>query len=133
MAGTSDADRLAQFVSLCEWMSEGKPLVEWSRQPGNAHFSQIYRWMAANAELKSMYDEARRIGADMIADQLIGIADNDVDTTGAVARDRLRIEARQWLLERWSGKYSSRRTVELTGAEGGPISTVRREIIDAGK
>lgn len=123
----------ALVVSLCEWISQGLPLREWSRQPGNVSHVTVMNWGNRDPDIKARIAVARANGADVLAEEILAIADRDDDNGGAVARDRLRVDSRMWLLERWSGKYSSKRTVELTGAEGGPLTMVRRVIVDADK
>jgi len=64
------------------------------------------------------YTQARDLGLDTLADQVLDIADAGED----VIRDRLRFDARRWYLSKLAPKrYGERIHTELTGADGGPV------------
>jgi hypothetical protein len=87
------------------------------------------------------YTRAREVQADSLVDEIPDIADdgsNDWmerrDAEGgnvgwrengeAIGRSRLRIDARKWLAGQMKPKvYGERKSVELTGKDGGPIQT----------
>lgn len=83
----------------------------------------------------SQYAQAREIGYHVMADELLEIADdgiNDriVDEDGnertdhdVIARSRLRVDTRKWLLSKALPKiYGDKIQNEHTGANGGPIA-----------
>ena len=106
------------------------------------------RWLAEEGEagdrLRDQYARAREIQAEVIAEQILTIADEectmvkadkhgsqDDDGMGqtevvfdstAVQRNRLRVDARKWLLSKMvPKKYGDKLVQEHTGANGGAI------------
>jgi len=62
----------------------------------------LMRWIDADAERTAAYIRARATKASMLADETIEIADNGANASAPdPARDKLRIQARQWLAARW--------------------------------
>jgi len=58
----------------------------------------LYEWLHKDNERWERYQEARRIGAHVLAEQALEIVDDATSETIAVDRERARI--RQWLAER---------------------------------
>ncbi|MCZ4321442.1 hypothetical protein O4H56_05250 [Pseudomonas anguilliseptica] len=107
----------------------------------------VLRWLGddAMAAFRMQYACAREAQADLLAEQILDIADeectmvradkhgsNDDDGEGhtevvfdstAVARNRLRVDARKWLASKMAPKkYGDKLQTELTGANGGAIA-----------
>ena len=95
-------------------------------------------WMGANDALGLAYARARIQYIETLAAETISISDEDVDVdvggrtdTGAVQRNRLRVDSRKWLLSKLKPeKYGERLT--LAGDEANPlvISKVERVVIN---
>jgi hypothetical protein len=94
----------------------------------------VLSWVDENKEFSDQYARARELGYQGLADELLDIADdgrNDKfrDDDGhvtvdhdVIARSRLRVDTRKWLLSKMLPKvYGDRQTHEHTGADGGPI------------
>jgi len=58
----------------------------------------ITKWLDA-PEHAELFTRARTRAADHLAQQALEISD---DTTGDVARDRLRVDTRKWLASKWN-------------------------------
>lgn len=99
--------------------------------------STVIRWLADDerAEFCAQYARAREDRADLLAEEILQIADdgrNDtqVDEDGnvfvdhdVIARSRLRVDARKWLASKMAPKkYGDKLQTELTGANGGAIA-----------
>lgn len=94
------------MLQIFDWVCDGMPIKTIALKLGIARMS-IYRWQAKIPEFKEMMDEANQIKAQTYIDELIEIADDDskdliVDEMGnvkpnaaAVARSKLRMQARQ--------------------------------------
>lgn len=92
----------------------------------------VYRWIAARDEFRHMYEVAREDQADTMADEIISIADEaDVSITQdgdetrlsldsvAIARNRLRVDARKWVAAKLKPKkYGDR--IAVGGADDMP-------------
>lgn len=75
----------------------------------------------AKPEFSVHYARAMEARADTLFDQIADIADND-DPEADVQRDRLRVDARKWVVSKMlPKKYAERITQEITGANGSPI------------
>ena len=123
--------------SICAWISSGETLYQWCRDHGISH-QNVYNWLEAHPDFAASYARARDIGADVIAEQALHIAntpilgetekisaDGGVEITKAdmLGHRKLQIETRLKLLAKWHPKkYGDR--VELNGPNGGPIQIV---------
>ena len=104
----------ADFVDdLCDHLTKGLPMAEWSRIPGNPSLDVVETWQQKDREIERSIAHAREVGGDMIAADALRIAD---DTSGDPVRDRLRVETRLKLLAKWHPKrYGDRQQVEHSG------------------
>lgn len=62
----------------------------------------LYEWLHKDSERWERYQEARRVGAHVLAEQALEIVDDATSETISVDRERARI--RQWLAERANPK-----------------------------
>lgn len=93
--------------SLVVWISQGKTLREFCRQPGMPTYKTIYDWLDKDARFGTLLRRARDIGEEVIAEECLDIADddsNDVTSPVAINRAKLRIETRLKLLAIWNPK-----------------------------
>lgn len=85
--------------------------------------STVRRWASdPKHPLSAQYARAREAGYQSMADELTEIADAESTDAGQVARDRLRVDTRKWLLSKALPKiYGDKVINELTGKDGGPV------------
>lgn len=132
---------------LCAYIADGMSLRNVCKQPGMPSTATVMRWLADDSKVafREQYACAREAQADLLAEQILDIADeectmvradkhgsNDDDGEGrtevvfdstAVARNRLRVDARKWLASKMAPKkYGDKLQTELTGANGGAIA-----------
>jgi hypothetical protein len=88
-------------AAICEHIADGLSLKEVCDLAGMPSRATAYKWLGEHASFAAMYARARDERADLIADEIVSIADNDPDP----ARARVRIEARKW----WAAKVNPRR------------------------
>ncbi|QPS76049.1 terminase small subunit protein [Delftia acidovorans] len=111
----------------------------------------VMRWLGKpeNAAFREQYACARDAQADKLVEEMLEIADEectmvrsdkhgskDDDGQGntevvfdatAVARNKLRVDARKWVASKMAPKkYGDKVTQEVVGAGGGPVETVTR-------
>ena len=65
----------AMADSIIEWISSGKTLREWCRQPGNWSWASVYEWKAKDPDFASRFARAREIGCDAIAEEALELID----------------------------------------------------------
>ena len=116
-----------------EWLSAGRTLRAFARAEGISE-SVLYRWAEKDEGFRRDVREARTIGHDSLAAEMLEIADSATPETVNV--DRLRLDARRWLLSRWSperygeakgGSESGATVVVVTGV---PRDTVERNTVE---
>lgn len=96
--------------------------------------STVMRWLDAHAEFRDQYARAREAQADYWAEEIIEISDDGSNDTykdedghertnqDVIARSRLRVDTRKWLMARMAPKkYGDKITQEVTGADGAPL------------
>jgi hypothetical protein len=99
-------------------------------------YSAVVRWIDDDAQRTALYERAREDRADRIADEIIAISDEDtvenvLDAEGnvvgvrfdatAVARNKLRIDARKWVVAKLKPKRYAERTT-LAGDADAPLA-----------
>lgn len=129
---------------ICEAILDGQSLrsiCEAADMPGRA---TVMRWLANNSQFRDQYARAKEEQADVLADEIVAIADEDdtkviaggdgttvvVFDSTAVARNRLRVDARKWVASKLKPKkYGDRITQEVSGPNGGPVETVTKVVL----
>lgn len=128
--------KLAQ--ELCAEIAEGRSLRSICAREDMPAKSSVFNWLAdeSNEWFREMYELARQFQADGWADEVIDIADESsgdyVEVDGrlvfnaeAVARARLRIDARKWHAGKIRpSKYGDKTQHEHSGKDGAPLVPV---------
>ncbi len=86
------------------------------------HVGTVMRWIADNSALREQYARAREMQGEIWAHEIIEISDDAPAATEEVAKAKLRVDTRKWLMSRiLPKKYGDRVQNEHTGPDGGPI------------
>lgn len=126
-------------IAICERIADGESVASICRDEAMPASSAIYRWIPDHPEFKERYEKAKEDGLQVIAEELLDIADNgsndwmtknDPDNPGfllngeSIQRARLRVDTRKWLLSKLAMKtYGDVSRREVSGPGGGPIQT----------
>lgn len=129
--------------SICARLSAGESLRAICSDADMPHKATVFRWLAANEPFRDQYARAREEQADFYAEQIVEIADEEVtmvkrskhqhgvkeedDTEDnevevafdptAVARNRLRVDARKWYASKLAPKkYGDKIETAHTGS-----------------
>jgi hypothetical protein len=103
---------------ICSELMLGRTLTKISQEDGMPSLPTIYSWLNFShpnykPNFFKSYTEARRVQAEVMADQTADISDE----VGDPQRNKLRVETRRWLAKcLLPTKFSDK--VQLTGAEG---------------
>ncbi len=91
---------------LCRRLAEGETLVAICREAGMPARRTVYDWLEAHAVFRGLYREARQQQLESWAEEIVALADGlgAEEDRDAVARVKLRIEVRQWLIARLAGR-----------------------------
>ena len=126
--GSGYSEELA--ASICAQVSGGLTIKEICLLDDMPGRTAVYKWLGEHEDFANMYARAREERAELVADEIIAIADDG----GLDPNDkRVRIDARKW----WAAKVNPKKfgdkvTNEHSGPDGGPIPVARieRVIID---
>jgi len=120
---------------ICEQLAEGKSLNAICKQDGMPAESSVREWAKDDREgFAAKYARAREIGYERLADEILSIADEveieakydgddvrlDLSATG-VARNRLRVDTRKWMLSKMLPKVYGDK-LELAGDPKNPLN-----------
>jgi hypothetical protein len=116
---TDYTEELADLI--CERIADGESLRKICAGDSMPNKSTVFRWLAEYPDFATKYAHAREAQADTLVDEIVAIADEEVtmvradkhkpgadcdaeievvfDQT-AVARNKLRVSARQWTAEK---------------------------------
>ena len=116
---------------ILERIMSGESVNAICSEPGMPARKSFYMWIIEDDKLRERYESALNARVHSMSEDLLDIADAAVPTTpmgttdtGAVAKQRLQVDTRKWLLSKLAPKkYGDKITQELTGANGGPILT----------
>jgi hypothetical protein len=134
--------------AICERLAEGESLRAICKDEAMPALSSVFKWLDAVPGFADQYARAREQQAETLAAEIVAIADEaaveDVVVDGvavgvkldstAVARNRLRVDARKWVAAKLKPKvYGDKVTTEHTGPNGGPVQVadVSSEALDA--
>lgn len=137
---------------ILERIADGESLRSICREDGMPNKTKVFRWLVANESFRDLYRIARETQADSHFDDIVDISDEectmvksskhgtrDDDGEGntevvfdatAVARNRLRVDARKWVASKlrprvYGDKIEEEAPVQL------PIGTIKVEVIRA--
>lgn len=119
---------------ICALLMEGYSLRGICEREGMPALSAICLWLAKDAGFMEQYARAREVQAEVMADEILEIADDATNDyveratkNGAVVlvdhdhinRSRLRVDARKWIAEKLlPKKYGVKKALEHSGPTG---------------
>ena len=109
-------------------------------------YTTVREWMTETEDRKAMYARAREDRADKLADEIVGISD-EVDVTvrhdgedvtlaldaTAVARNRLRMDARKWVASKLKPRTYGDKLAVGGDADAPPIKNASTVTIEPGE
>lgn len=91
-------------------------LKEWCAQDGKPAESTVFLWLSQHKEFSELYARAREERAELIAEDVIEIADTEADANKA----RVRIDARKWAAAKLNPKRYGDKIAHVGGSEDDP-------------
>ena len=123
MAGRPEIFTQGLADAVCESLAQGNSLRKTCRKKELPSRYTVMNWLVDSnkKEFFNQYAQARKIGSDVIFDELIELADKCKDPILAQLL-KIRIDTRKWCLARQQPrKYGDKIQQEITGKDGGPI------------
>lgn len=108
------------FDMICDRIADGEALRTICQGEDMPKAGSVCRWMAQDETglLGEQYARARQAQAELIADEVVNIADTEEDPQKA----RVRIDARKWYAGKMKPKvYGDKVSHEHAGPNGGDI------------
>lgn len=117
---------------ICSLLASGESLNSICKKTGFPNRSTVYRWLREHDEFRNNYARATEDRADSIFEEMLDIADGAEEETASIAKARLKIDTRKWILGKMNPKkFSDKQSIEHTGPNGGDINvTITRRVID---
>ncbi len=124
-------------TAICSRIIAGESVRQIAASPEMPAQSTIYQWLQVHGDFAEQYARAREAQAEHLQDEILSIADDGKNDTyldedgntrvdqDVVARSRLRVDTRKWLMSKLAPKkYGDKITQEVTGANGAPLVPV---------
>lgn len=113
----TDKEKLKVITDICDDVVENKISFNEAVKHSNISLMSFYKWIAANEEIQGIYNYARKVRSDVLFEQIVDISDESAD----FQKDRLRIDARKWVVSKMQPKKYGDRLDVTSGDE--PIKT----------
>lgn len=102
---------------ICERIANGESLRNICRDAAMPNQDTVHSWLNKDKEFSEQYTRARARQEDSYFEDLIEIADGVIPDAAEVAKARVQIDARKWVLSRMNPKkYGDKVQTELSGA-----------------
>lgn len=120
--------------TICSEIMDGNSIRAICRGVERPSCTTVFNWLNEKPEFLEQYTRAREVQAEILADEIIEIADdsgNDksIDDKGReivdfdhINRSRLRVDARKWVAAKLlPKKYGDKQTIEHSGRVSGSL------------
>lgn len=109
--------------AICERLIEGMSLRSICRDEAMPSAGTVCRWLGEDSAFREQYERAREAQAETLADEIIDIADDgsndymeredgsEAYNGDAVARSKLRVDARKWVAAKLKPKKYGDKTL----------------------
>ncbi len=96
-------------AAICDRIALGHKIIDICKEHGMPHRASVYLWLGKHQEFSDMYVRAREQRAELYAEEIVDIADNEADPNKA----RVRIDARKWAAAKLNQKvYGDKVTLD---------------------
>ena len=107
---------------ICRRIAEGEMLMQIVRDEHMPERKTVYNWMNEHDGFLHNYARACEMSADALVEKGLEILDGS--SPDCAQMDKNRAEYRKWLAGKRNARYGERKSVELTGANGGPVEMI---------
>lgn len=104
--------------NICSGIAQGKSLVTVCKEH-KIEYRHVFKWIAEHPQFKDNYIRARETQADYLAEEIIDIADTEIDP----AKARVRVDVRKWYAGKLKPKkYGDSTQIKHADADGGILT-----------
>ncbi len=98
---------------ICERMAQGETLTNICRDPDMPAWTTVHDWKKADEAFRQDLMRAREQQAEVWAEEIMSISDDDLPTHEAIGRARLRMQSRQWLAGKFNPQFADKPTTQV--------------------
>jgi terminase small subunit-like protein len=95
---------------ICERMAAGETLTNICRDPDMPAWTTVHDWKRADESFRQALARAREQQAEVWAEEIMSISDDELPTHEAIGRARLRMQSRQWLAGKYNAQFADKPT-----------------------
>ena len=97
-------------AEICRRISEGETMQAILKDPGMPAWTTVHDWKQADESFRQALMRAREQQAEVWAEEIMSISDDDLPTHEAIGRARLRMQSRQWLAGKYNPQFADKPT-----------------------
>jgi hypothetical protein len=97
-------------AEICRRISEGETMQSILKESGMPGWTTVHDWKQADESFRQALTRAREQQAEVWAEEIMSIYDDDLPTHEAIGRARLRMQSRQWLAGKYNPQFADKPT-----------------------
>jgi hypothetical protein len=97
-------------AEICRRISEGETMQAILKDPGMPAWTTVHDWRHADESFRQALARAREQQAEVWAEEMLSISDDELPTHEAIGRARLRMQSRQWLAGKYNPQFADKPT-----------------------
>jgi hypothetical protein len=97
-------------AEICRRISEGETMQAILKDPGMPAWTTVHDWKQADESFRQALARAREQQAEVWAEEMLSISDDELPTHEAIGRARLRMQSRQWLAGKYNPQFADKAT-----------------------
>jgi hypothetical protein len=95
---------------ICRRISEGETMQAILKAPGMPAWTTVHDWKHADESFRQALSCAREQQAEVWAEEVKTLSDDELGTHEAIGRARLRMQSRQWLAGKYNQQFADKPT-----------------------
>ncbi len=95
-------------AEICRRISEGETMQAILKEPGMPGLTTVHDWKKADESFRQALMRAREQQAEVWAEEIMSISDDELPTHEEIGRARLRMQARQWLAGKYNAQFADK-------------------------
>jgi hypothetical protein len=97
-------------AEICRRLAQGETMQAILKEPGMPAWTTVHDWKRADESFRQALARAREQQAEVWAEEIMSISDDDLPTHEAIGRARLRMQSRQWLAGKYNPQFADKPT-----------------------